>query len=82
MEIKTKYEIGQKVWIVYENRGEVCVYDDIISEICVTEEGLHYLLEVSCNELKEEDTILYNEKEKLLSKIESLMKEIHEREET
>ena len=80
MQIKTKYEIGQKVWVIHENRGEVCIYDDTISEICVTEEGLHYLLKESCNELKEDDAILYDEKEKLLNEIESLMQEIHNKE--
>ena len=41
MTIKTKYEIGQRVWIVYENRGEACVYDDEIDEIFVNDEGIN-----------------------------------------
>ena len=27
MKIETKYNIGDRVWVVYENQGEVCVYD-------------------------------------------------------
>ena len=80
MNIKTKYEIGQRVWVVYENRGEVCVFDDVITEVCVNKEKMYYLLEASCNELKEEDIILYDEKNKLLNKIETLMQEIHKKE--
>ena len=33
MTIQTKYEIGQHVWVVYENNKEVCVYDDYIGWI-------------------------------------------------
>lgn len=35
MDIKTKYEIGQRIWFVYEKNKEVHVYDDIINEIVV-----------------------------------------------
>ena len=40
---------------------------------------MHYLLEASCNEVKEEEIILYDEKDKLLDKIEQLLQEIHEK---
>lgn len=80
MQIKTKYEPGQKTWVVYENHGEVCIYDDIITEICISSEGMYYMLETACNEINEEDVILYDDKERLLAEIEKLMQEIHDKE--
>ena len=38
MEINTKYEIGQHVWHIYENKGEVCVFDDFIGWITIEDE--------------------------------------------
>ena len=37
MDIKTKYEIGQRVWFVYRDKEEVRVFDDVIIEIVVDE---------------------------------------------
>lgn len=79
MEIKTKYEIGQHIWVVSENRGEVSVYDDHISFISY-DKNLIYCTKETYTSLEEEDIILYEEKEKLFKKIEQLMKEIREKE--
>ena len=92
MDIKTKYNIGDRVWIVYEARisnkyindeptGEVSVYDDTISSIEIGKKGTFYLLEkADCIDVKEDEIILYDEKDKLLAKIQKLMNEINERE--
>lgn len=94
MEVKTKYNIGDRVWVVQEGTyydqikntrelsGEVEVFDDYISSIEITDTGLVYLL-ASANmiDLEEKDIILYNEKDKLLERIETTMNTIHEREE-
>lgn len=72
MELKTKYNIGQRVWIVAENKmhKEVEVFSDTIAEICVTEKGgLVYILERLCDEVKEEDIIPYEDTESLLQEI-------------
>lgn len=37
MDIKTKYEIGQRVWYVYEDKQGANVADDVIIEIIITE---------------------------------------------
>lgn len=79
MEIKTKYNIGQHIWIVYEDRGEASVYDTWIDSIGYDKEGLTYYTK-EANDYTEEQIILYDEKEKLLEKIEELMQEIHKRE--
>ncbi len=92
MNIKTKYEIGQRVWVVHEPiinnqwvhnepAGEVVVYDDYINSIEINEDGVFYLLKYSdCIDLKAEEIILYDETDKLLAKIQKLIHEIHERE--
>ena len=80
MTIQTKYEIGQRVWIVYENRGEACVYDDYIDEIFVNDEGINYMLREACIDGKEEDIIPYEDTDKLVEKIKQIMEDIGKKE--
>lgn len=80
MKIQTKYEIGDKVWIVYENKGEVCVYDDYIDEICMGENGLYYMIKEAGIDHTEEDIILYEDTERLVEKIKNIMQEIRKKE--
>lgn len=80
MNIKTKYEIGQHIWVVYEANKEVSVYDDVIGWVSIDKDGLIYGLEEACIDVKEEDIILYDEEEKLVSKIKETMKQIREKE--
>ena len=80
MFIQTKYEIGQRVWIIYENRGEACVCDDYIDEIFVNDEGINYMLREACIDGKEENIILYEDTDKLVEKIKQIMQEIREKE--
>lgn len=80
MVIQTKHKIGDRVWIVYENRGEVCVYDDYIDEIFVNENGVYYTLKEACIDSKEEDIVLYDDTEKLVEKIKQTMENIREKE--
>ena len=80
MTIQTKYEIGQRVWIVYENKGEACVYDDYIEEICVNDDGINYMLKEACIDRKEEEIVLYENTSKLVEKIKQVMQEIRKKE--
>ena len=80
MTIQTKYEIGQRVWIVYENNGEVCIYDDYIDEICVNKNGAYYMLKEACIDHTEKDIVLYDDTEKLVEKIKQTMENIREKE--
>ena len=81
MKLETKYEIGQKIWIVYSNNGEVCIYDDTIAEIAITtDKKLCYITDTDGVELKEEEIIPYGGTVKLLFKIMETMKKIHEEE--
>lgn len=80
MVIQTKYEVGQRVWIIYEDGGEVCIYDDYIIEICVGKDGLCYMLRDYCDDVAEEDIVLYDETDKLVEKIKQIMEEIRDKE--
>lgn len=92
MKIETKYNIGDRVWVVYEPiinneyihnepAGELSVYDDYINTIEIDEDGIHYLLKYSdYTELGEKDIILYDDTEKVLKRIKQLMEEINKRE--
>lgn len=95
MEIKTKYNIGDRVWVVKEAdyynsetrrrelAGTVEVFDDYIESIQLfrAEDKVIYILkQADMLDLFDHDIILYNEKDKLLEKIEQVMNEIHKRE--
>lgn len=80
MTIQTKYEIGQRVWIIYENQGEACIYDDYIDEICIGENGLYYMLKEACIDRNENDIVLYENTDKLVEKIKQIMQEIRDKE--
>ena len=79
MEINTKYEIGQHVWHIYENKGEVCVFDDFIGWITI-EDDMYYTLKESTVDVKEEDIILYENTDTLLKRIIEVMKDIRNKE--
>lgn len=73
MDIKTKYETGQRIWVVYEHKQEVHVYDDTIREIVLDEDGITYEL-INCWEsIKEQDIILYEDSIGLVNKIKELL---------
>lgn len=77
MKIETKYDIGQHIWFVYKNCGEVCIYDDYIAWISYEDELLYGLKE-SCNDIREEDVILYEDTEGLINRVKKVMEEIRE----
>ena len=80
MTIQTKYEIGQRVWIIYENQGEACIYDDYIDEICMGENGLYYMIKEAGIDHTEEDIVSYDDTDKLVEKIKQTMQEIRDKE--
>ena len=81
MEIKTKYEIGQHIWTINKHNGVVEIYDDYIGWVSYDDEGLTYGLKETCNDIKENDLLLYEETDKLGEKIKQLMQEIRMEEE-
>lgn len=81
MKIETKYDIGQRIWIIYEHQGEIHVYEDKIIEICIAEKGAVYLPNSSTDEVEEKDVILYENTDMLVNKIKEVMEEIKKKEE-
>lgn len=79
MQINTKYEIGQHVWHIYENKGEVCVFDDFIGWITI-EDDMYYTLKESSVDVKEEDIIIYEDTDTLLKRIVTIMEDIRNKE--
>jgi hypothetical protein len=79
MKIETKYEIGQHIWVIYEDKGEARVYDDYIGWITFEDE-LRYGTKESLETLSEEQIILYNDTETLIYRIKEYMRKIRERE--
>jgi hypothetical protein len=93
MQIKTKYNIGDRVWVVKEAdyyntetrqrelAGVLEVFDDYIESIQVYNEGVIYVLrQADMLELYEHEVILYDNKEGLVKKIEKVMEIINKRE--
>lgn len=83
MEIKTKFNIGDRVWIVYENKGEIAVYSDIVDTFMIDKEGRIwvYFKYSDAAEIEEKDLIGYDETAKLLKEIKELDLMIIERDE-
>lgn len=81
MKIETKYNIGDHIWVVYEDRMSVGVYDEYITEIAIDKDNEIVYYAKNAEEIKENDAILYDETDKLVAKIQELMKEINERKE-
>ena len=74
MKIETKYEIGDKIWIVYKEKQSVGIYYDFIHEIAINKDNNIIYYTKYTEELEENEIILYHEKDKLLQKIEDLLK--------
>lgn len=78
MKVETKYDIGDKVWVVYECNGEVNVYSDIIDSIVVTKEGVRIWFKECCDcDMTEDEIILYEDTEALVDKIMELDNKIN-----
>ena len=76
MIINSKFNTGDRVWVVQNRRGVINVYSDIIAEICVftTNKGdeIEYWLKDSYEYFSEKEIINYEDEEKLISMIEDL----------
>lgn len=76
MNIKTKFEIGQIVYAVFREENEIWVkvFDDVVTEIVISEDGITYYLEKMCEEFKEEDLVPIHNSEALTDRIDYLLK--------
>jgi hypothetical protein len=73
MEIKTKCNIGDRVWVLYEDSGDIIVSVDRIEGIVVTDGKIVYIAEKSGEEYNEEDVIPYEDGENLIKRIRELL---------
>lgn len=78
MNIKTKFELGEKVYCVYKEDNIIKLFVDEVAEIVVSNDGIDYYGEIMCEEFKENEVVAYNDKEGLLNKIEELSSEKEE----
>ena len=71
MKIETKFNIGDRVWIVYENRGEVNVYSDEIDSMTIDNSGrlLIWFKDSDAMDVYEEDLIRYEDLKTLSERI-------------
>lgn len=71
MKIETKFNIGDRVWIVYEYKREVNVYSDEIDSIVIEKGGrlLIWFKDSDAMDVYEEELIEYNDLKKLAEKI-------------
>ena len=84
MNIETKYNIGQNVWVAKINNGGdvIEVYDTIISGIYVTKNKILYNAIDTDEDYTDEDLMSQEEYEnELTSRVRKLMQKIHDDEE-
>lgn len=71
MKIETKFNIGDRVWIVYEYKGEVNVYSDEIDSITIEKSGklLIWFKDSDAMDVYEEDLIRYEDLKTLSERV-------------
>ena len=76
MNIKTKFKIGEEVYIIFkeENNEILQLFKDKVTEIVINDEDILYYGNVLCEEFKEDQLISFNNKELLVEKIDELIK--------
>lgn len=72
MEIKSKFELGQRVWLIFKNEEhkELELFSDTIENIIIdSKKTILYFMKEFQDEVAEEDVIAYEDTDKLLKKI-------------
>lgn len=83
MKIETKFDIGDRIWVVYEDRREIHVYSDEIDGMGIERNNkvALYLKASDSFDIYEEDVFEYNDIEGLMNKIKELDDKIRKEEE-
>ena len=77
LKIETKFNMGDRVWVLYNNGIEINMYLDTIVEITINDkEEILYFKEKCGDEIREDNLILEKDTNLLLNRILSLQKEI------
>jgi len=79
MKIETKFNVGDRVWVVYEYQKEVSVYDTVIEEVCYNGTETYYFGKEGVD-IYEKWMVAYDDKNGLTELIEKTMNEIHNKE--
>lgn len=72
MNMKTEFQIGQKVYIIFKENNLVKLFADEVVEINIRSNGVYYYGKVMCEDFKEDELVDINAKEVLIEKIEKL----------
>lgn len=82
MKIETKFNIGDRVWVVYEYDSEIRVYSDYITEILIQKgnEIRYWLENTDCDFFAEKALIKYENTSELISRINKIDSEIVKKE--
>ena len=82
MKIETKFSIGDRIWVVYEHRGEVHVYSDEIDSMMIERDNkvTLYLKNSNASDICERDVFEYNDIDGLMNKIKELDDKIRKEE--
>lgn len=78
MTIDTKFGIGDDVYAVYKEDDEVKVFKDEITEILITKTQTIYYCSIVGWELKEDDLISTADRDKVIDRIDELLKRSEE----
>ena len=83
MKIETKFDIGDRIWFVYEYKGEVHVYSDEIDGMMIERDNkvTLYLKNSDTLDICERDVFEYNDMDGLMNKIKELDDKIRKEEE-
>ena len=75
MTINTKFGIGDEVYILYKENGEVKIFKDEIKEILITKNQTLYYVSTSCDEYDGTQFIPMISRENVINKIDELLEE-------
>ena len=75
MTISTKFGIGEEVYIVYKENGEVKIFKDEIKEILIRKNQILYYVSTSCDEYNSVQLIRKSLRENVMDKIDKLLEE-------
>ncbi len=75
MTINTKFGIGDEVYILYKENGEVKIFKDKIMEILITGTRTLYYVSTSADEYNEKQFIPAILRENVIDEIDKLLKE-------
>ena len=75
MTINTKFGIGDDIYILCKENGEVKIFKDEIKEILITDTQTLYYVSTSADEYDEKQFIPTNLREIVIDKIDELLKD-------